>query len=678
MNIHFKEIYPGKVVNKGLTRETGVDEFPRYVLEYLIDNYCREETFERDMALVSRRLKENFVHGAEAETIRHYIREQRHHSVISNLEVRLVETEDKYWATISALNENYVNIPEEFVRQYPMLLSGGMWGTIDLTYDETEIHNKKIRPFKITNFTPFQISVINIDEYLKKRAEFSSDEWLAILVNSCGLDPERLTRRQKLLYLCRCIPLVEANHNLVELGPRETGKTYLYRNISYYGQVLSGGKATPAQLFINLNTGQVGMVGTRDAVVFDEIANTQFTDPASFVSIMQGYMQDAKFNRGKKEILAFGSLVFVGNLDVQGGLPHEKYFHLFEPLPSFLQVIAFLDRIHAYLPGWEIPKLSPLSYSKDYGFITDYFCEIMHELRRSNVIDMVKSRFRVEDAGRSERGVSGRDQRAVMKNASGLLKLLYPDGRVTDQELAEILSIACELRQRVRNQLQRMAPGEYEPVHIAARILTTNEVVVPILPDSDREPRVSLPPEPAVGEVIGLAVAGDRGMVLRFEMQATKGTGKIVPLGSIQRVMKESIEAAAQYIKARHTDLGISLEWRDNYDVAVLAIFMAIPKEGPSAGITIVTGIVSALRGIPVRNDLAMTGEITIMGRVLPVGGIQEKIRAAVEAGIQEVIIPADNLDDAMNLPKGILDEITITPVSTIDEVLEKALIQKN
>jgi ATP-dependent Lon protease len=381
VNTQLRAIFRGKVVNKAHTLNTGVDEFPRYVVEYLIDNYCSEDTFDQDMEKVVRRLREAYVYGAEAEKIRSHIRETRQHSLIANLEVRLVETEDKYWGAISAINESFVNIPESIVRQYPMLLAGGMWGTIDLTYDENEIHNKKVRPFKVTGFTPFQVSVINLDEYLTRRADFTTDQWLDALVNSCGLDPSRMTRRQKFLYIARNIPLVETNFNMVELGPRETGKTYLYRNISYYAHVLSGGKATPAQLFVNLNTGKIGEVGTRDAVVFDEIANTDFTDPKAFVSIMQGYMQDAKFSRGKKELLAFGSLVFVGNLDVQGAQPHEKYYHLFEPLPGFLQVIAFLDRIHAYLPGWELPKLTPHSYAKDYGFIADYFCEIMHELR---------------------------------------------------------------------------------------------------------------------------------------------------------------------------------------------------------------------------------------------------------------------------------------------------------
>ena len=676
MNTKLKEVFKGKVVNKAHTLNTGVDEFPRYVLEYLIDNFCSEETFNEDMSKVILRLKENFVHGAEAEKIRHFIRENRRHKLIANMEVRLVETEDKYWASIPAINESFVNIPESVVNQYPMLLSGGMWGTIDLTYDETEIHNKKIRPFKVIEFTPFQVSVINLAEYIEKRSKFTADEWIDILINSCGLDPEKLTRRQKLLYLCRCIPLVETNVNIIELGPRETGKTYLYRNISYYAHVLSGGKATPSQLFINLNTGKIGVVGTRDCVVFDEIANTDFTDPKSFVSIMQAYMQDAKFSRGKKEILAFGSLVFVGNLDIQGNLPHEKYYHLFEPLPDFLQVTAFLDRIHGYLPGWEIPKLTPESYARDYGFITDYFCEIMHELRKADPLSAIRSRFELVDISGSMRGISGRDQRAVMKLISGLLKLIYPDGRITDEELEEILLVACELRQRVREQLHLIAAGEYERIKLGGKILSTGKIIAPVLPDANRIQKVTLPSMPSIGEVIGLAVAGDHGCILLFEMQATKGTGRIVPLGSIQRVMRESIEAGAQYIKAKHQELGITEEWRSSYDVAVLATFMGIPKEGPSAGVTIVTGIVSALKGIPVRNDLAMTGEITIMGKVLPIGGVQEKVRAAVDAGIKEVLLPEENLKEAQALPTYILESIKLTTVKDIEDVLNHALVK--
>ncbi len=675
MNLKFKEAFAGKVVNKRLTFNTGMDEFPRYVLEYLIDNYCTEENFAEDFERVKRRLRENFVHGAEAERIRSYIREHRDHTIIANLEIRLVETEDKYWGSIVAINENFVNIPETLVKQYPMLLAGGMWGTIALTYDEGEVHKKKIRPFKVTEFTPFQISMIDLKEFIEKRKLFTDGEWLDILVNSFGLNPDKMTRREKLIYVSRAIPLVESNHNMIELGPRETGKTYLFRNMSYYAHVLSGGKATPAGLFINLNTGNVGLVGTREAVVFDEIANTDFTDPKAMVSIMQGFMQDGKFSRGKKEILAFGSIVLVGNLDVQGKLPHEKYYHLFEPLPSFMQVEALIDRLHYYLPGWEVPKIGPDAASQDYGFITDYFCEIMHELRRVDVSGPFKSRFEVFDASGVGPGLTARDMRAIYKTLSGLLKLLYPHGQVSDEQLEELLLLAIEGRQRVRNQLHLMAPGEYSPVQISARFVEGGKVVKPTLIEGDRKVHVEMPTKPLVGEVVGLAVAGEQGVILRFEMQATKGHGRIVPLGSIQRVMRESIEAAAQYIKAYSNELGVAPDWRENFDVAVLATMMAIPKEGPSAGITITTGIVSALKNIPIRHDIAMTGEITIMGKVLGIGGVQPKLMAAIDSGVKMVIMPAENEKDVKNLPDYIRGKIEIKYVQTIQEVLELALL---
>jgi ATP-dependent Lon protease len=676
MNLKFKEAFTGKVVNKKLTFNTGMDEFPRYVLEYLIDNYCTEETFEEDFERVKRRLRDNFVHGAEAERIRAHIRENRQHTIIASLEVRLVETEDKYWGTLSAINESFVNIEDGLVRQYPMLLAGGMWGTITLTYDESEVHGNKIRPFKVTDFTPFQISMIDVREFIEKRKQFSDQEWLDILTNSFGLNPEYMTRREKLLYLSRAIPLVETNHNMIELGPRETGKTYLFRNVSYYAHVLSGGKATPAGLFINLNTGNVGLVGTREAVVFDEIANTDFTDPKAMVSIMQGYMQDAKFSRGKKEILAFGSIVMVGNLDVQGKLPHEKYYHLFEPLPSYLQVEALIDRLHYYLPGWEIPKITPDSASQDYGFITDYFCEIMHELRRVEVLGPIKSHFELFEGSGMKPGLTSRDVRAIHKTLSGLLKLMYPHGQVTDEQLEELLLLAIEGRQRIRNQLHLMAPGEYPPVKIGGRLVASGKTIFPTLLEGDRKVHVEMPTKPLVGEVVGLAVAGEQGMILRFEMQATKGHGRIIPLGSMQRVMRESIEAAAQYIRSYASDLGIASDWNENFDIAVLAAMMAMPKEGPSAGVTIVTGIVSALKNQPIRHDIAMSGEITIMGKVLGVGGIQPKLMAAGDAGVKLVILPAENERDVQNLPDYIKSRIEVKYVTEIKQVLELALVK--
>lgn len=299
----------------------------------------------------------------------------------------------------------------------------------------------------------------------------------------------------------------------------------------------------------------------------------------------------------------------------------------------------------------------------------------MHELRRVEVLGPLKNRFELFDASGTGPGLTSRDVRAIHKTLAGLLKLMYPHGQVTDEQLEELLLLAIEGRQRVRNQLRLIAPGEFYPVQIAARLTKTGKEICPSLLEGDRKVRVELPKQPTVGEVIGLAVAGEQGIILRFEMQVNKGNGRIIPLGSIQRVMRESIEAAAQYIRTYAEQLGIPPDWAENFNVAVLATQMGIPKEGPSAGITIVTGIVSALLGRPVRNDTAMTGEITIMGKVLAVGGIQPKLMAAIESGLRRVILPEENRAEVNNLPDYIKNQIEICYVSNIQEVLALALI---
>ena len=307
-----------------------------------------------------------------------------------------------------------------------------------------------------------------------------------------------MTRREKLLYLLRLVPMVEANCNMHRTGPQGDRQDLpLPQPVSYYAHVLSGGKATPAGLFINNATGKVGVVGSRDAVVFDEIANTDFTDPKALVSIMQGYMQDAKFSRGKKEILAFASIVMVGNLDVQGKLPHEKYYHLFEPLPDFLQVEAFIDRLHGYLPGWEIPKIHPglpgAGLRLHHRLLLRDHARAAAEGRAGAVEEPLPAGGHFVGTGT---GITGRDVRGVEKTLSGLLKLMYPHGEVNDEQLGELLSLAIEGRQRVRNQLHLMAAGEYGPVVLAAKLTQSGKMVTPTLPDADREQKVALPSEP--------------------------------------------------------------------------------------------------------------------------------------------------------------------------------------
>ena len=301
----------------------------------------------------------------------------------------------------------------------------------------------------------------------------------------------------------------------------------------------------------------------------------------------------------------------------------------------------------------------------------------MHELRRKDVLGSLKGRYQLMDTSTAKAGITGRDVRGVEKVLSGLLKLMYPHGEVTDEQLGELLEVALEGRQRVRNQLHLMAAGEYGPVVLTGKLVQSGKLITPTLPDAHREQKVTLPSSPRVGEVIGLAVIGDdRGCLLHFEMQASKGSGRIISLGSMQKVMKESVAAAAQFIKTHAKDVGLPNDWQDNYDIAVLATMMGVPKEGPSAGITIVTGIVSALTGRPVRNDLAMTGEITIMGKVLAIGGVLPKLQAAIDAGCTEVLMPKENERDVQMTPDYVRNKIKVRFVSSIDEVLAAALLE--
>lgn len=302
----------------------------------------------------------------------------------------------------------------------------------------------------------------------------------------------------------------------------------------------------------------------------------------------------------------------------------------------------------------------------------------MHELRRKDVLGPLKSRYQLLDSSEAKAGITGRDVRGIEKVFSGLIKLTYPQGEVTDEQLGELLEVALEGRQRVRNQLHLMAAGEFGPVVLTGKLTKSGTLITPKLPDARRDQKVLLPSSPKVGEVIGLSVIGeDRGCLLHFEMQATKGSGRITSLGSMQKVMKESVAAATQFVRAHASDVGLPKDWTENFDIAVLATMMGIPKEGPSAGITIVTGIVSALTGKPVRNDLAMTGEITIMGKVLAIGGVLPKLQAAIDAGCTEVLMPNENERDVQMTPEYVRNKIKVRFVSTINEVLETALISK-
>lgn len=454
-----------RVVLKPLTRwNEAYKEFPRYVMEYLCARYVDPDNPIPGQQRIDRLLQEHYVDSDATELIKSRIREQREYVLLGSLQVRLDASRDHYWAEVPALGDNHVRVSQKVLKDYgDTLLTGGAWGTMTIEYDAHYELTSRIYPFFVRDFRPFQITRLDLDDYVAKRRLFADEEWIDLLITTIGFNPARFDLRIKMLFLLRLVPFVEPNYNLIELGPRETGKTYTYRNTSSRSFVISGGKATPATLFYNLASRKIGILGYRDLVFFDEIANTRFGDPEATISVLKDFMQTGRFSRGPLEFSSPASIVLGGNIDtdLERRQPVERYVHLFEVLPPELQDTAFLDRIHAFLPGWELPKIQPENYAQGYGFITDYLAEIFVRLRRlTHFPTAVQAQANLD-------GLTGRNQNSVVKTASGLLKLIYPHRTADDlqrEELALCLDLAAECRERVVAQLAIMAPEEFEPI----------------------------------------------------------------------------------------------------------------------------------------------------------------------------------------------------------------------
>ncbi|MGH7863026.1 MAG: BREX system Lon protease-like protein BrxL [Candidatus Dormibacteraceae bacterium] len=465
-----KRLAGDKVVLKPLTRwNDAYKEFPRYVMEFLCARYVTPENPAQGQARIDKIIQERYVDSGAKELIRHRIREQGTYALIGELKVRYDARRDVYWADIPAIGESTARIAPAVLRRYEdILLTSGAWGTVEVEH-EPEYELKGIKyPFVVREFTPFQISRVDLDEFLALREQFTDNEWLDLLIQSIGFNPDNFHVRTKWLFMRRLVPFVEPNYNAIELGPRETGKTYTYRNTSSRSFVISGSRATAASLFYNVNTRRVGVLGLKDVVFFDEIAHAEFDNAVTTLSVLKDYMQTGRFSRLGQEFTAAASIVLGGNIDCDliEQRPARRYGQLFEPLPDELQDPAFLDRIHAYIPGWELPKIEPENYANGYGFITDYLAEIFVRLRRRNLQTVVESAANLS-------GLGERNQTAVKKTTAGLLKLLFPHRTpetIREHELAPCLSLANEGRQRVLDQLAIMLPGEFAGVRVAATV----------------------------------------------------------------------------------------------------------------------------------------------------------------------------------------------------------------
>lgn len=448
--------FAGRVVRKDLVRQVKVGaNVPVYVLEFLLGKYCASDdptAIATGLQVVNQTLQENFIRPDESEKAKAALKRKGQHRLIDKVDVRLVASEDKFWATLQNFNDRYVHIPEDVVYRYDRLLQGGVWSQLDLIYD-ADADEAQRRPFYIRALKPIQVAAFDWKGFTVGRAQFGRDEWLDLVMRTIGLESSCYDHRGKLLALTRLIPLAERNYNLIELGPWGTGKSFVYRESNPNSILLSGGKVTVAQLFVNLSTGRIGLLGTWDAVAFDEVAGLQMSDP-TVVNMLKDYMESGSFARGKEEVPAEASIVLVGNTTKP---PQElvRSAHLFADLPRSMIDPAFLDRLHYYLPGWEAPKLEQRLFTNHFGFVSDYFAEALRQLRKQSHVRAIDNDFALGAH------LSARDEKAVRKTVSGLLKILHPHDEWSHGELREYLEFALEGRRRVKEQLKKLAAHDY-------------------------------------------------------------------------------------------------------------------------------------------------------------------------------------------------------------------------
>ncbi len=656
------EAFPGKVVRKDLVRRVKVGaNVPVYVLEYLLGKYCASDdpqAVEVGLRVVNETVAEHFARPDEAQRAQAKLKQAGEHRFIDKVKVRFLEGEGKFWAELAGLGSRYVHIPEELVYRYGRLLEGGVWAQVDLRYDEAEEVGGLKRPFFITALKPIQVASFEFGEYMASRERFSTEEWMDLLVRSMGLEPAEFDRRVKLLFLVRLIPMVERNYNLIELGPRGTGKSFVYRELSPNSILVSGGKTTVAQMFWNLSTNKIGLVGLWDVIAFDEVAGIYFTDPTG-VQILKDYMESGSFSRGREEIPAEASIAFVGNLD-QPVEVLSRTSHLLQPLPLQLQDMAFIDRLHFYLPGWETPKMETRFFTSHYGFVVDYMAEVFRELRKRSYGDLIDRHWELGEH------LNARDVKAVRKTVSGLVKLLHPAGDPSVEELREYLELALEGRRRVKEQLKKMGAFEYARTSFSYIDRESREQRFVGVPEEGGRDLISPDPLPPGTVYTAALTDGDKVAIHRIEVSRFSGSGKLRITGSLGRAMRDSIQTAFDYVKSRARELGIETDLR-SYDFHVQVVDLTASKEGAEAGVAFFVALYSLLRGQPVQAGLVVLGQMTIHGNILPLPSVHEPLQAVMENGAKKVILPVENKRHLLEVPGDILD--AVDPIFYADPV---------
>ena len=665
-----RDHFSGKIVRKDLTKKIKEGaNVPVYVLEFLLGQYCgsdEEEILEQGIEKVKKILSENFVRPDEAQKTLSTLRSERVYSVIDKITVHLNIRKDTYEAEFSNLGLKEIPLSEAYPQKYDRLLCGGIWCMVALEYDYNE-EDKKSSPIKISKLTPIQMPHVDIKELKEGRKAFSKEEWIDVLLRSIGMEPEQLTEREKWLLLLRLVPLVENNFNLCELGPRSTGKSHIYKEISPNSILVSGGQTTVANLFYNMGKRTVGLVGLWDCVAFDEVAGIKFKDKDG-IQIMKDYMASGSFARGKEEKAASASMVFVGNIN-QSVDVLLKTSSLFEPFPPEMGTdTAFLDRIHCYLPGWEVPKFRPEHFTDDFGFITDYFAEFIRELRKTQASDAFDQYFKLG------KNLNQRDTIAVRKIVSGLVKLIYPDGEFNKEDLEEILRIALEMRRRVKEQLKKLGGMEFYDVNFSYIDLETfeeNYVSVPEQGSSTLIPEGICSP----GQVYMVAV-GKSGMMglFRLESQILPGNGKLTCNGiGSDRFARESTQNAFNFLKANSKHISQSISTTNKDYIIQYQDLQGIGMTQSLALSTLITLCSIALQK-PTLSSLAVLGEISVSGTVSKVENLADTLQVCLDSGAKRVLLPITSAADLGSVPSELIGCFNLIFFNSAQDAVFKAL----
>lgn len=665
-----RDNFAGRIVRKDLTKKIKEGaNVPVYVLEFLLGQYCGsddEEIIEQGINKVKKILSDNFVRPDEAQKTLSTLRSKGFFTVIDKVTINLNIRKDRYEAEFSNLVIKEIPVSEEYPQKYDRLLCGGIWCIVQLEYEYDE-EDKFSSPIKIAKLNPIQMPHVDINELKEGRKAFTKNEWIDIILRSIGMEPDQLNEREKWLLLLRLVPLIENNYNLCELGPRSTGKSHVYKEISPNSILVSGGQTTVANLFYNMGKRTIGLVGLWDCVAFDEVAGIKFKDKDG-IQIMKDYMASGSFARGKEEKAASASMVFVGNIN-QSVDVLLKTSSLFDPFPVEMGTdTAFLDRIHCYLPGWEVPKFRPDHFTDDYGFITDYFAEFIRELRKTQESDALDKYFKLG------KNLNQRDTIAVRKTVSGLVKLVYPNEDYTKEELEEILRIALEMRRRVKEQLKKIGGMEFYDVNFSYMDNESFEekfVSVPeqssstLIPDGICSPGQVYTVSPGKSGMIGL---------FRLESQILPGNGKLTCNGiGADREARESTQNAFNYLKANSNHISQSISTTNKDYIIQYQDLQGIGMTNKLSLSTLIA-LCSIALNKPTLSSMAVLGDISVSGTVSKVENLANTLQVCLDSGAKRILLPTVSAVDIGTVPSELIGTFNLVFYQDASDAVFKAL----